>query len=144
MKQTSVPEQTIFYYAKKLIDSKAENNTVRIGRYTADVTFSYHGNIYDVEYDCFSTHSEREEKDIERDKVFIEAGYTIIRMRDKGLTMLPRVVNITFDFQNYSKKSIHIANEGINLFLSLFGVKELVDIGNDLETIKKMYHLSNV
>ena len=141
--KTSVPEQAIFYYVKKFIDPSATNNTVRISRYTADITFCHRNIKYNVEYDAFSTHSKSTEQDIIRDRTFQEAGYTVIRMRDRELAPLPGVINITFDFQDYRKKSILAANSGINQFLALFNISERVNISDDLPLIRQLYREKN-
>ena len=137
--KTSVPEQTIFFYVKKFIDPFAMNKSVRIGCYTADIVFCHKQQNYDVEYDAFSTHAGKVEADVARDKAFREAGYTVIRMRDRNLPLLPDVINIEFDFQDYRKPSILRANEGINRFLSMFECTEPVDISHDLESIRALY-----
>ena len=137
--KTSIPEQTIYFYVKKYIDPFATNNLVRIGKYTADVAFTHHGSLYNVEYDAYSTHSKRFQADVLRDNVFRDNNYTIIRMRDRGLSFLPDVINILFDFKDYRKASIALANKGINQFLSLFNDDLIVDINNDLPIIRQMY-----
>lgn len=139
MKRTSVPEQAILFYIRKYVDPTAENNTVRIGRYTADVTLSFQGQKYAIEYDSNSMHASKLQHEIERDKLFSAQGYTVIRMRDRNLDFVPNVVNFYFDFQDYRPKSLAKANEGINALLTFFGVTETVDLAVDLDTIKAMY-----
>lgn len=136
--KTSIPEQTIYFYIKKYVDSNAKNN-FRVGKYIADIVCSYNSCLFDIEYDAYSTHHNKLEKDMKRDKFFLNNGYKIIRMRDKNLSFLPSVINIRFDFLNYTKKSIDLANIGINELMKFFNVYKIIDINNDLETIKKMY-----
>ena len=139
MKKTSVPEQAILYYIRKYVDSHAENNVLRVGRYLADVSLDFQGQKYTIEYDSDSLHTNKLDREIERDKLFSSEGYTVIHMRDRGIEFVPDAVNFRFDFQDYSKKSIAKANEGINELLAYFGVAERVDIFCDLETIRRMY-----
>ena len=139
MKRTSVPEQAILFYIRKYVDRFAENNNVCVGRYTADIALMFRGQKYVIEYDSGSQHADKMQKEMVRDKLFLEQGYKVIRMRDRGLDFVPGVVNFCFDFQDYKQKSIAKANEGINELLSFFGMKEKVDIASDLETIKEMY-----
>jgi len=139
MKKTSIPEQTIFFYIRKLVDPNAKNNSTKIGKYVADISLSFNGQLYDIEYDSHSQHKNKTDSDIKRNLVFADNGYFVIRMRDKGLEDIPHCININFDFQNYSKNSIIKANTGINNLLHFFGVNESVNIADDLELIKTMY-----
>ena len=139
MKRTSVPEQALLFYIRKYLDPDAQNNYVRIDRYVADITFIYHGQKYNVEYDSFSQHNNSFEKDSIRNSVFTHHGYNVIRMRDSGLEPIPNCINISFIFPNYTKKSLRQASSGVMEFLSLFGIHEEIDIAADLETIKDMY-----
>ncbi len=139
MKRTSVPEQAIFFYTKKYIDANARNNDVKIGCYTADVAFFCNGQKYIAEYDSYSQHYNKIDKDEKRDKVFIDAGYKIIRLRDKGLPFLTTSHCIRLIFDNYTPKMLDNANAGINEYLAFLGFKDKIDIRNDLEKIKAMY-----
>lgn len=139
MKRTSVPEQALLFYIRKYLDPDAQNNLVRIERYVADITFTHHGQKYNVEYDSFSQHKDSSEKDYIRNSVFMNHGYKVIRMRDSGLDPIPNCINIPFIFPNYTKKSLQHASSGVMEFLSLFGIHEEIDITIDLETIKDMY-----
>ena len=139
MKKTSVPEQAILFYIRKHVDPNAENNSVRIGRYCADITFTFGSKLYNIEYDSFSQHNGREDKDCERNNVFSQYGYTVIRMRDRNLPFVDNCHCIRFDFQDYRIHSLQKANEGINELLSFFGIEASVDIAQDLGEIKKMY-----
>ena len=139
MKRTSVPEQAILFYIRKFVDSHAENNTLRVGRYTADVSLTFQGQKYIIEYDSKSQHENRLDREIERDKLFVTRGYIVIHMRDIDLEFVPDTLNFRFDFQDYKPKSIAKANEGINELLAYFRVTERVDISDDLETIRSMY-----
>lgn len=139
MKKTSVPEQAILFYIRKYIDPYAENNSIRIGRYCADITFSFESILYNIEYDSYSQHKDREIKDQERNNVFIHNGYTVIRMRDKGLPFIDNCHCIRFEFQDYRLSSLRKANEGLNELLKLFGIETCIDITSDLKEIKSMY-----
>ena len=121
--QTSIPEQTIFYYIKKYIDKDAKNN-FQIEKYRADIFLSYCDKIYDIEYDAFSTHNNSIEKDMKRDEFMTRQGYFVVRMRDRNLPFLDNITNFRFDFQNYSKKSISLANQGIQSLLAFFNCYE--------------------
>ena len=140
MKQTSVPEQAIFFYTCKYIDAKAENNQLRLERYTADVNFEYNGIKYIAEYDSYSQHHNKTEKDKERDLFFLKHGYKTIRFRDAGLDFLDSsYLNIRMVFDNYTKQMLDSANIAINNFLNHFGIMETIDIRNDLSVIRQMY-----
>ncbi len=139
MKRTSVPEQAILYYTRKYLDPCAKNNGLTVDRYTADVSFTFSGKNYIAEYDSYSMHHNRIDKDTIRDNTFAQAGYTVIRLRDAGLPFLETSINIRFVFDNYKQKMLDKANEGINEYLSHFGCCEQIDIRNDLEEIKHMY-----
>ena len=140
MKKTSVPEQTLLFYIRKFLDPAAQNNSFRLENYVADIVFTYRGQKYNVEYDSFSQHMDRFEKDELRNSVFSRHGYTVIRMRDAGLDAIPNCINISFIFPNYSKKALRQASSGVMELLSLFGINETIDITVDLDIIKDMYN----
>lgn len=143
MKNTSVPEQAIFFYTKKYLDENAGNNRLRIERYVADVDFEYDGEKYAVEYDSYSHHhdKEKEEKDRKKDLLFSEHGYKTIRFRDANLPFLETTnVNIRMIFDNYTKKMLKSASDAINEYLKLFDVQETIDVKEDLNVIRKMYN----
>lgn len=140
MKMTSVPEQAILFYIRKYVDSNAQNNNVRIERYVADITFTYRGQKYNIEYDSFSQHKDALEKDSIRNIIFANNGYEVIRMRDAGLEPIPNCINIPFIFPNYAKKALNQANVGLQELLSLFGIHEQIDIASDLALIREMYN----
>lgn len=140
MKRTSVPEQALLFYIRKYLDPDAQNNLVRIERYVADITFTYHGQKYNVEYDSFSQHKDSSAKDSIRNSVFINHGYKVIRMRDAGLEPIPNCINIPFIFPNYTKKALNQANVGLQELLSLFGIHEQIDIASNLALIREMYN----
>lgn len=139
MKKTSVPEQALLFYIRKYLDPDAQNNCICIDRYVADITFTYQGQKYNVEYDSFSQHKDSPEKDSIRNAVFMSHGYKVIRMRDTGLKPIPNCVNISFVFPNYTQKSLRQANYGVMELLDLFGIHQEIDIAADLETIRNMY-----
>ena len=139
IKRTSVPEQAILFYTRKYIDKNAQNNKVKVVKYTADVSFCYNGQPYVVEYDAYSTHHTRIENDKERDKIFQEAGYKVLRFRDNGLPFLDTCHNIRLVFDNYSQRMLDNANMGLNEYLSYFECKEKIDIRDHLDVIKSMY-----
>lgn len=139
MKRTSAPEQALLYYIRKYVDSEATNNVVRIEKYTADISFRYKGNVYDLEYDSYSQHSQKYEADIVRNEKFKENGYIVIRMRDRKLDFLPNCVNIRFDFQDYRKSSLLKAQEGIAELLAYFGIRDTIDFEQDSALFKQMY-----
>lgn len=140
MKRTSVPEQAILFYIRKYVDPNAQNNIVRIERFIADITFTYRGQKYNIEYDSFSQHKDAHEKDGIRNTIFVNNGYEVIRMRDVGLEPIPNCINIPFIFPNYTKKALNQANLGLQELLSLFGVHEKIDIASDLAIIREMYN----
>ena len=139
MKKTSVPEQAILFYTQKHIDKNAKNRELKIGKYTAGVSFCCNGQSYIAEFDSNSSQHGRTEYDMERDKVFQEAGYKVIRLRDNGLPFLGTCHNIRFVFDNYSKRMLDSANMGLNEYLSYLGYPYTIDIRDHLDTIKDMY-----
>lgn len=139
MKGTSVPEQTILFYTRKYITPNVKNNKDKVNRYTADVSFEYNRRLYDVEYDSYSQHHEKQEKDEDRNVAFKEHNYTVIRFRDKNLPILKNCINISLDFPNYSKKTLQKVKDSMELYLSMFNIFVDVNIYEDIEIIRQMY-----
>jgi very-short-patch-repair endonuclease len=141
MKTTSVPEQALYFYIQKFIDAHAQNNTVRIGKYRLDIAFCFNGKRYDVEYDSYSAHHNKIEKDIERNKQIQSENFLIYRIRDNNLPDLPYCKNIHMQFDNYSKKHCCQATEAIIQLFEDIGIVEYdIDVFRDLDIIKEMYH----
>lgn len=141
MKQTSVPEQALFYYIKKYIDKNALNNKTKINRYVLDITFLYKNQKYDIEYDSYSMHHNSYDKDIKRNEIIKKEGFIVYRMRDIRLSDLPNCINITMQFDNYSKKQCNNATNAIVKLFNNIGVENYdIDVLRDLEIIKSMYY----
>ena len=139
LKRTSVPEQAILFYIRKYVDKDAQNNSVRVGRYVADIALVHKGKKYDIEYDSYSQHNKQLEKDQVRNLAFQGEGYTVIRMRDEGLVSVPNCINFSFVFPNYTKKSLLLAQEGLQELLNYFGIEEKISLESEITQIRKMY-----
>lgn len=93
-----------------------------------------------MEYDSFSQHKDSVDKDIERNNIFNEHGYKVIRLRDVGLSEIPNCINVSFEIENYTKKSLRKASLGIMELLKIFDINKEIDISANLNEIREMYN----
>lgn len=129
---TSFPEQAIFYYIKKYFDD-AENGNRELG---IELDIYIPSIKTAIEYDGYTWHVDKIEKDNEKDRLCTDAGIELIRVREKGLGKTITAFNIIRK-DNYSVTDLE---QSINVIIDKLGVRDcFVDIKKDRNAIITTY-----
>lgn len=96
-KQTSFPEQAIYYYLKTIFKDAQNVFDFKINkkRVEADIYIPSLSTV--IEYDGEYYHRKRKSNDLEKNKDFISIGLDVIRIREKGLEIFQGIYCLLHD-----------------------------------------------
>jgi len=140
-KQSSFPEQAIYYYIKQLYPSAI--NGYKIETTEVDI-FIPEKNIA-IEYDGFRYHNSLRKinYDIEKNKFLISSGLTVLRIRESNCHPMSESINCQIIECNYSSKYLDL-NRIIPILIKKLdnNLSISVDIERDRTAIKAQYRYS--
>ncbi|RYG72970.1 DUF559 domain-containing protein [Lentibacillus lipolyticus] len=99
---TSFNELSLSYYLKQLFKSVESGYQLKVKDIKEVDIYIPDLNVV-VEYDSFYYHENREETDSVKTKILTEHGYSVIRLREKGLSKIKDATNIFFELGPNSK-----------------------------------------
>ena len=91
-KQTSFPEQVIFYYISKLFSDATTRDKQVLSGVELDVYIP--SRSIAIEYDGLLWHENKYDNDVKKNELCEQAGITLIRVREQGLPILPNCSNV--------------------------------------------------